>query len=81
MASPDPATTLATIDTLRGTLALARALVESGRRVDLTGLDTGTAAVCAAIEMLPPDLARQLRPALVGLLAEVDGLGVALAPP
>ena len=81
MALSDPAAALATIDTLRGTLALARVFVESGRRVDLTGLDTGTAALCAAIELLPPDLARPLRPALITLLAELDGLGIALTPP
>ncbi|WP_158292426.1 hypothetical protein [Paracraurococcus ruber] len=66
---------------MRGTLAVARALVESGRRIDLQGLDAGAAVVCAAVEMLPPEHARPLRPALLALLDEVDGLGAALAPP
>ncbi len=79
MASSDPTPTSAAIESLRGTLAVARALVESGRRVDLTGLDTGAAALCAAIAMLPPDSARPMLPALVALLDEVDGLGAALS--
>ncbi|MFC7474035.1 hypothetical protein ACFQS7_06705 [Dankookia sp. GCM10030260] len=62
-------------------LAVARALVESGRQVDLTGLDAGTAALCAEIAMLPPETARPMLPALVALLGEVDGLGAALSPP
>ena len=66
---------------MRGTLAVARALVESGRQVDLTGLDAGTAALCAAIAMLPVEAARPMLPALVALLAEVDGLGEVLSPP
>lgn len=81
MAVPDPAPSHAAIESMRGTLALARALVESGRRIDLTGLDAGTAALCAAIGMLPVEHARPMLPALVALLAEVDGLGAALAPP
>jgi len=81
MASPDPTPTSAAIESMRGTLAVARALVESGRQVDLTGLDAGAAALCAAVAMLPPDSAKPMLPALVALLAEVDGLGAALSPP
>ena len=81
MAVPDPAPSRAAIESMRGTLALARALVESGRQVDLTGLDAGTAALCAAISMLPVEAARPMLPALVALLAEVDGLGEVLSPP
>ncbi len=80
MALPDPVPTRAAIDSMRGTLAVARALVESCRQVDLAGLDAGAAALCAAIAMLPPDSARPMLPALVSLLEEVDGLGAALTP-
>jgi hypothetical protein len=79
MAVPDPATSRAAIESMRGTLAVARALVESGRQVDLSGLDAGTAALCAAISMLPVEAARPMLPALVALLAEVDSLGDALS--
>ncbi|MCB4823700.1 hypothetical protein [Roseicella aerolata] len=65
---------------MHGTLLLARALVESGRQIDLTGLDAGAAALCAAIATLPPESARPLRPALLELLAQVEGLGAALTP-
>jgi len=78
---PDARPTLAVIESLRGTLTLARALVESGRQVDLTGLDAGTATLCAAIAMLPSESARPLRTPLLALLAEVDNLGAALALP
>ncbi|WP_241671039.1 hypothetical protein [Dankookia rubra] len=66
---------------MRGTLLVARALVEAGRQVDLTGLDAGAAALCAAIAMLPVETARPLLPALVALLADVESLGAALASP
>lgn len=72
---------LAAIDAMHGTLAVARALVQSGRRVDLEGLDTGAAVLCAAIDMLPPEEARPLRPHLVALVAALDELGAALDPP
>ena len=78
--SPTPPQPAPPIDSMRGTLAVARALVESGRQVDLAGLDAGAAALCAAIAMLPPDSARPMLPALVSLLEEVDGLGAALTP-
>lgn len=81
MAVSDPDTSRAAIESMRGTLAVARALVESGRQVDLTGLDAGAAALCAAISMLPVEAARPMVPSLVALLAEVDGLGAALTPP
>lgn len=78
--APSPAPTLAAIEEMRGTLAVARALVESGRQIDLEGLDAGCTVICAAIAMLPAEAARPLRPALLSLLAEVDGLGAALSP-
>ena len=81
MASSDPAPSRAAIEEMRGTLAVARALVQAGRQVDLTGLDAGAAALCAAISMLPVEAARPMLPALVALLAEVDSLNAALSAP
>lgn len=75
-----PAPALAAIDEMRGTLTVARALVESGRQIDLEGLDAGAAVICAAIAMLPTEEARTLRPALLSLLTELDGLSAVLAP-
>jgi hypothetical protein len=75
-----PASPLAAIESMHGTLVLARAFVESGRRIDLAGLDAAATALCAAVAMLPPADARALRPALVALLEEVDGLRAALSP-
>ena len=81
VSTADPAPARAAIDTIRGTLQVARALVDSGRRIDLEGLESGAAAVCAAVAMLPPEDARPLRPALEALLREVNDLTAALGPP
>jgi hypothetical protein len=70
----------AAIEALGGTLAIARALVEGGRRVDLEGLDRDAAALCAAAMVLEPAAARALRPGLEALLRQVDGLAAALSP-
>jgi hypothetical protein len=64
----------AAIATLEGTVAVARALVEGGRRVDLEGLDRDATSLCAAVLALGPDHARGLRPALEALLRQVEGL-------
>ncbi|MGG5807983.1 hypothetical protein [Falsiroseomonas sp. CW058] len=64
----------AAIESLDGTVAIARALVEGGRRVDLAGLDRDATALCAAVMALEPDSARDLRPALEALLRQVDAL-------
>lgn len=70
----------ASIESLRGVLAMARALVQGGRHVDLAGLEEETAQLCAALESAP-DQARPLRPALVALLAELDALAVTMPEP
>ncbi|MGK7868698.1 hypothetical protein [Falsiroseomonas sp. E2-1-a20] len=64
----------AAIEAMGGTVLMARALVESGRRVDLEGLDRDATALCAAVLGLAGDQGRLLRPALEGLLRQVDGL-------
>lgn len=67
------------IDSMGGTVALARALVEGGRQVDLEGLDQDANALCAAVMMLERDEARQLRPALETLLRQVSELTLEVA--
>jgi hypothetical protein len=69
----------AAIATLDGTLAMARALVEAGRRIELDGLENDAAALCAALMLLSPEAARELRPALIGLRRQVDELAISLA--
>jgi hypothetical protein len=60
---------------------MARALVSTGRQVDLAGLDTEAEGVCLAVARLPATAARPLRPALEALAREVDGLAAMLPPP
>lgn len=65
---------MAAIDSMNGTVAIARALAESGRRIDLTGLDREVTQLCAAVMALEMPGARALRPALQALLGEVNAL-------
>ena len=65
-------------DGLARTICIARVLVENGRTVDLTGLDRGVGLLCAKALDLPPEIGRGVRPHLVSLLAEADGLTEAL---
>ncbi|MBE9606381.1 hypothetical protein IAI18_16075 [Acetobacteraceae bacterium H6797] len=71
---------MAAIDSMNGTVAIARALAESGRRIDLTGLDREVAQICAASVALGQAEGRALRPALEGLLHEITALREALQP-
>jgi hypothetical protein len=79
-APPDLETlaTLAAIDSMQGTLALARALVETGRIVDLTGLEREAERLCAALACLPEGSAPRVRGPLHGLTQELDRLAVTL---
>lgn len=63
---------------LRRTAALARALAEAGRPIDLTGLDGQVGLVCARALDLPPDEGCAMRAELRSLLAEVDALADAM---
>jgi hypothetical protein len=63
-----------------GTLRLAAALAQGGRRLDLTGLDRMVGRLCAQALDLPPAEGRMLRLRLIALLGELDALGVRLAP-
>jgi hypothetical protein len=63
---------------LRRPAALARALAEAGRPIDLTGLDGQVGLVCARALDLPPDEGRAMRSELQGLLDEIDALAAAM---
>lgn len=75
------ASTLAAIEALHGTILMARALVSTGRQIDLAGLDAEAAGLCTAVSQLPRTAAQPLRPALEALAREVDGLAAVLPPP
>jgi hypothetical protein len=72
---------LAAIHSVEGTLMLARALVEVGRRVDLEGLDRDVATLCAAVLRMEPDAGRGMRPAMERLLRQLDRLTLSLPRP
>ena len=79
---PMPYTHLAgRIETLRGTLAMARALVQGGRHVDLAGLEDEAGGLCEALRTAPAPQARALRPAILALLTELDALAVTMPEP
>lgn len=71
----------AAIDSLRGTLQLAAALMHVGRQVDLAGLDQEAARLCAALAILPEAEGQALRPALEDLLREIDRATAAVLEP
>lgn len=73
--------TLAAIDSMRGTLSVARALVLSGREVDLRGLDAEAQRLCAAVVCLPNPSAEALLHPLKSLTREVDLLAICMPPP
>jgi len=73
--------TMAAIDSMRGTLSVARALVLSGREVDLRGLDAEAQRLCAAVVCLPGAAAQALLDPLMGLTREVDLLAICIPPP
>lgn len=68
----------AAVEAMLGTVAVARALVGAGRRVDLEGLDGEIGALCAAAIALPVEEGRTLRPAVQALLESIEGLAAAL---
>ncbi|WP_353212272.1 hypothetical protein [Rhodovarius sp.] len=69
-------TALASIEAMRGTLAMARALLEGGRVVELAGLEVEAAGICQALGGLPQHAARALRPAMLTLMQEVEALAL-----
>jgi len=69
---------LASIEQMDSTLAVATALAESGRALDLHGLEKEMTRLCGAVLLLPAEDGRVLRPAMAGLLARLEGLSAAL---
>ena len=60
-------------------VGIACALVETGRIVDLAGLDSQVGLLCAKMLDLPPEEGRSARPLLVALSGAVETLSRALA--
>lgn len=60
------------------TVAMARALVESGRAIDLAGLDAQVGLLCAKALDLPPAEGRAVQADLMTLLGAMDALARAL---
>ena len=71
----------AAIDSLRGTVTMARVLVQSGRTIDLAGLDAEAATLCQRVAQLPRALGQKLRPGLVALVQDIEGLAATLPLP
>jgi hypothetical protein len=61
-------------------LNLALALTQSGRRVDLSGIDRQVGILCAQSLDLPPALGRALVPCLQSQIAVIDQLFAAIRP-
>lgn len=78
MTPPPQQAILASIEQMDSTLAVATALAESGRILDLHGLEEEMTRLCGAVLMLPAGDGRALRPAMAGLLARLEGLSTAL---
>ena len=68
----------AAADDAAATLQVASALAASGRRLDLSGLDTEIGKLCASVLDLPPALGRTMQHRLIALLADVERLARAL---
>ncbi len=60
-------------------VGVACALVEAGRVVDLSGLDSQVGLLCAKTLDLPPEEGRRARPWLIALSGGVEALSRALA--
>jgi len=63
---------------LSTTVALARALKQGGRQLDLAGVEDGVGILCAQALDLPPDDARLMLPVLHEVLAQVEMLAETL---
>ncbi|HEY2615746.1 MAG TPA: hypothetical protein VGI78_00260 [Acetobacteraceae bacterium] len=64
---------------LMQTVGLACALAESGRAIDLAGLDDRVGLLCAKSLDLPPDEGRRVRPRLIALSGAMLALSRAMA--
>jgi hypothetical protein len=63
---------------LTGVVVVAKTLIESGRQIDLTGLNEQVGLLCAASLDLPPDEGRRIRPRLIALSGSLKTLSLAL---
>ena len=68
-------------DGVAATLRVARALAYSRRAIDLTGFDRMIGLLCARALDLPPEQGRLIRPRLITLLGDLDGLSASIQPP
>jgi hypothetical protein len=79
----DPDTALASIRTaladVTQQIQTARAMLETGRSVDMTGMDLRVGTLCQKALALPPPLARETLPDLEALRGAMDILIDALA--
>lgn len=66
------------VETMRATIAVARALVDAGVAIDLEGLDREVSDLCADAVSLPRTLGRDLARPLGRLLDEVSALEACL---
>lgn len=66
--------TLAAIESLGQTLAVAHALVTAGRRIELAGLEGEAARLCVTLACLPEGAGATLRLPLRALAGELDRL-------
>lgn len=66
---------------LVNTIRLSRTLAESGREIDLAGLDGVIGLLCAKVLDLPPDQGRSLLPELGAVLDEIEKLSSFLEVP
>ncbi|MBR0656391.1 hypothetical protein [Plastoroseomonas arctica] len=69
------------VEGARMILSITAALIESGRRVDLAGLDDEFGRLCAGILALPLTEGQALRPMLETLSEQLAQLHAALPPP
>ena len=60
-------------DSLARAIDIARALADSGRRVDLSGLGDAIGRLCAGALDLSPETGREARPLLIAVLCSLDG--------
>ena len=67
-------------DGLVRAIGIARALTESGRRVDLAGFTDAIGRLCAGALDLPPATGRTARPLLIEVLLALDHVGAAIRP-
>jgi hypothetical protein len=69
---------LAAIKAMGESLTRAEASLAEGYALDLAGLDGEIARLCAAAQAAPPAMASALRRGLTDLLAQLEGLQMAL---